>query len=43
MKKQTQKPKTPKSKDALRKEVLRVMTHVRAGASDGSEDKDLDG
>ena len=39
MKKQA--PKTPKasnSKESLRKDVLRVVTHVRAGGDGGDED-----
>lgn len=34
MKKAPKTPKTPKSKDSLRKDVLRVVTHVRAGQGD---------
>jgi hypothetical protein len=44
MKKQAPKTsKTTKSTDALRKDVLRVLTHVRAGVGDGDEDKNGDG
>ena len=41
MKKQPPKtPKAPNSKDSLRKDVLRVVTHVRAGrdGDDGGGD-----
>jgi hypothetical protein len=41
MKKQAPKaPKTPSNKDSLRKDVLRVITHVRAGGGDDGEERD---
>jgi hypothetical protein len=33
-------PKTPKSKDSLRKDVLRIVTHVRAGSDGDPTDSD---
>jgi hypothetical protein len=44
MKKQAPKaPKAPNSKESLRKDVLRVVTHVRAGGAGGDEDGRGDG
>jgi SAM-dependent methyltransferase len=38
MKKQAPKaPKAPSNKDSLRKDVLRVITHIRAGGDDGGD------
>jgi hypothetical protein len=44
MKKQAPKaPKAPNSKESLRKDVLRVVTHVRAGGDGGDDDGRGDG